>query len=101
MRSAINSVDVVGETEDTLGVTVVVLQRYFDFDLVSLSFHQDRLVVQDGLAAIEMLYKLRNSTCITELGTLRVPGFRVHSSLIGERDLQALVQESQFAQALR
>ena len=56
-------IDVVGETEDVLGVAVVVLQCYFHSDDAAvgpflLGLEVDGLFVQNGLAAVEMLNEL-------------------------------------------
>ena len=100
MRAAIHRVDVVGKAEDRLGVAVVVLQRDIHFDAVAQRLHADRLLVQDLLALVQMLNELRDSARIAELGALGFAGLRIRYALVSERDLQALVQESQLAQTL-
>ena len=60
VRAAIHGVDVVGEAEDVFRVAVVVLQRDFHGEhaavrQLALAFEVDRLVVQDGLAAVQCL----------------------------------------------
>ena len=60
VRAAIHGVDVVGEAEDVLRVAVVVLQRHFHRERaavrqLALAFEVDRLVVQDALAAVQVL----------------------------------------------
>ena len=56
--------------------------------------------MQNLLAAIEVLDELRDAAVVLELGTLGLAGFRIGVALVGERDLQALVQERQLAQPL-
>ena len=70
MRSAVDGVDVVGEAEDGFGVGVVVLQADFHDDVVSFGFHVDRLVVQDLLAAIQVLDELSDAAVVLEVGVL-------------------------------
>ncbi len=82
------------------GVAVVVLQRDVDFDAVAHRFHDDRLVVQHRLAAIEMLDELGDAAGIFELGALGFAGLGVGGALVGERDLEALVEEGHLAQPL-
>ncbi len=83
-----------------LGVAVVVLQGDVDFDAVAEGFHDDGLVVQDGLAAVEMLDELGDATGVFELGAACFAGFGVGGALVGERDLEAFVEEGHLAQAL-
>ena len=101
MRAAVDGVDVVGEAEDGLGVAVVVLQRDVDLDAVAQGFHDDGLVVQHRLAAIEMLDELGDAAGVAELGAAGFAGLGVGGALVGERDLKALVEEGHLAQALR
>ncbi len=101
MRAAVDGVDVVGEAEDGFGVAVVVLQRDVDLDAVAQSLHDDGLVVQHGLAAIEMLDELGDAAGVAELGAARFAGLGVGGALVGERDFEALVEEGHLAQALR
>ena len=101
VRAAVNRVDVVGEAENAFGVGVVVLQADFHDDAVFLGFHVDRLVVQNLLAAIQVLDELGDAAVVLELSVLRFAGLRIGGALVGQRDQQAFVQESQFAQALR
>ena len=70
-------------------------------DAVAVVFHVDRLVVQHLLAAIEMLDELRDAAVVLELGVLGLAGLRIGGALVGQRDQQSLVQEREFAQALR
>src|SRR5882672_9696352 len=100
MRSAIDRVDIVGKAEDAFGIRVVVLQANFHHDAVFLGFHVDRLVVQDLLAAVQMLDELGDATVVLELGVLGLSGLGVGGALVGERNEQAFVQEGEFAQTL-
>ena len=101
MRAAIDRVDVVGEAEDRLGVGVVVLQRDLHGHAVALGFHVDRLFVQDLLAAVQMLDELGDAAGVLELCVLGFAGLGVGGALVGQRDLQTLVQEGELAQPLR
>ena len=101
MRSAIDGVDVVGEAEDGVRVTVVVLERDLHGDAVALGFHVNRLLVQYVLAAVQMLDELGDAAAVLELGALGFAGFRIGRALVGEGDEQSLVQEGELTQALR
>ena len=101
VRAAVDGVDVVGEAEDGFGVAVVVLQRDVDFDSVAQSLHDDGLIVEHGLAAIEMLDEFGDAAGVTEFGAASFAGFGVGGALVGQRDLKALVEKSHLAQALR
>ena len=94
VRAAIHGVDGVGEGKNVFGVAVVVLQRDFHFHGVALAFDVDGRIVQRLLAAVQMLDELGDAAGEAKLG-----GFV--AALVLQRDLQALVQEGQFAQALR
>ena len=94
MRAAVHGVDGVGEGKNIFRVAVVVLQRDFDFDGVVLAFHVDRRIVQDPLAFVQMLDEFGDAAGEAEFGGLV-------AALVVERDFQALVQEGEFAQALR
>ena len=94
VRAAVDGVDGVGERENIFGVAVVVLQRDFDFHVVALAFHVNRRIVQRGLAAVQMLDEFDDAA-----GEAKFCGFV--AALVLQRDLQALVQEGQLAQALR
>src|SRR5712691_9962435 len=94
MRAAIDGVDGIGEGKNVFTVSVVVLERDFDFDVAALALHVDRRIMQRGFAAIQMFYEFRDPA--------REPEFRgLFRALIGKRNLQALIQKSQLAQALR
>src|SRR5271165_4703365 len=101
VTATIDSVDVVGEAEDGLGVAVVILQRDFHVDAVALGLHVDRLVMQHRLAAVQVLDELGDTAVELELGTLGLAGLGIGGALVGERDQQTLVEEGQLAQALR
>src|SRR6185369_2020201 len=101
VRAPVHGVDVVGETKHRLRVGVVVLQPDFHDYAAALGFHVDGLVVQDLLAAIQMLDELGDAAVVFELGRLGFASFRVGGALIGEGDQQAFVQECQLAETLR
>ena len=84
-----------------LGVGVVVLQADLHRDAVFLGFHVDGLVVQHLLAAVQVLDELRDAAVVLELRLLGLARLGIGRALVGERDQQALVQEGEFAQALR
>ena len=100
MRAAIDRVDVVGKAEHRLGVAVVVLHCDFNFNVVALRFHHDRLLVQHRLAAIEMLDELRDAAGVAELSAPRLASLSIRGALIGQRDFESFVQEGKFAQSL-
>ena len=56
--------------------------------------------MQHRLAAIQVLDELGDAAGVLELGALGLAGLGVGGALIGQRDFQALVQESHLAQAL-
>ena len=101
MRSAVDRVDVVGEGEDRLGVGVVVLQRNLHGHVVALGLHVDRLVVQHLLALVQVLDELRDAADVLELLVLALAGLGVGGALVGQVNLEALVQEGELAQPLR
>ncbi len=101
MRAAIHRIDVVREAEDRLRIGVVVLEGDLDGDAVAHGLHDDRLVMQHGLAAIQMLDELGNAASVAELAVTRLAGLGVGGALVGERDNQALVEEGHLAQTLR
>ncbi len=72
VRAAVHGVDVVGEAEDVLRVAVVVLQRDFHgqhsaVGQLALAFEVDRLVVQHGLAAIQVLDEFGDAAAVVKL----------------------------------
>ena len=92
VRAAVDGVDGIGKREDVFAVGVVVLQGDFDFDVALLAFHVDRRIVERGFAAVEVLDEFGDAARETKFGGL-------FGALVGERDLQALVEESVFAKA--
>ena len=94
VRAAVDRVDRVGEGENIFGVAVVVLQRDFDIHLLALAFHVDGRIVQRALAAIQVLHEFGDAAGEAEFGFLA-------GALVFERDLQALVEEGELAEALR
>src|SRR5579864_5015261 len=101
MGSPVNRVDVIGEAENCLRIGVVVLQANLHVNAIAVVFHVNRLVVQRLLAAIEMLDKFRDAAVVLEFVALGLAGFRIGGALIGQRNQQSLVEEREFAQALR
>ena len=101
MRAAVDRVDVIGKAENGFRIAVVVLQSNLHGHAAALGFHVDGLVVQQLLAAVQVLDELGDAAVVLELDALGVAGLGVGLALVGERDHQALVQEGQFAQALR
>src|SRR5262249_44779888 len=92
VSAAVDGVDGVGEGENVFAVAVVVLQRDFDFDVAALALHVNRRIVQRFLAAVEMLDEFGDAAGEAELGAL-------FGAFVGERDLQAFVEESIFGEA--
>src|SRR5450755_1617365 len=101
MRASVDGVDVVGEAENGFGVRVVVLHADLDVYVVFVGFHVDRLFVERLFAAVQMLDELGDAAVVLDFGTLGFAGLGVGLAFIGERDDQALVEEREFAQALR
>ncbi len=98
--AAVDGIDVVREAEHRFAVGIVVLER----DLhgqdaavrqLALAFEIDGLVVQDVLALIQMLDELGDAAVEKKLG-----GTGGFLALVGQGNLQALVQECQLAQPL-
>jgi hypothetical protein len=100
VNAAIHRVDVVGKGKDRLGVGVVVLQRNLHGHVVTLGLHVDRLFVQDLLALVQVLDELGDASDILELLVLALTGLRIGRALVGQVNLQALVQEGQLTQPL-
>src|SRR5579864_4707761 len=94
VRAAVNGVDRIGEGENIFGVAVVILQRDFHVDRVALALHIDGRIVEDLLAAIEVLDEFRDAPGETKLGFFG-------AAFVLKRDRQPFVKESEFAQALR
>src|SRR5437667_9208494 len=99
MRSTVDRIDVVSEAKHALGISVVVLQPNLHGHPIALSFHVDRLVVQNLFATIQMLDELRDSAVVFELGGLRLASLGVSRALISKRDEQAFIQECEFTQS--
>ena len=93
VRAAVHGVDGVGEGKNVFRVAVVILQRDFHFHLIALPFDVDGRIVQHALAFIEVLDELGDAAGEAKFGFLA-------AALVVERDLQALVEEREFAQAL-
>ena len=68
MRAAIHRVDVIGEAEQRLRVAVVILQSDLNPHRTAgarlLAFDVNRILVQHGLAAVQMLDELRNAAVV-------------------------------------
>ena len=100
MGSTIHGVDVVGEAEQRFGVTVVILEGDLHGDGAAgtelLALNVNGVLVQDGLALVEVADELRDTTGIEEFCDF----FGVFA-LVSQGDLQALVEEGEFAEALR
>ena len=56
--------------------------------------------MQYALAAIQMLDELCNTAGVFEFQLLRFAGLGIGKAFVGQRDLQAFVQEGEFAQPL-
>src|SRR6266496_5291576 len=100
MGSAIHGIDIVREAENCFGVAVVVLQANLHGNAVALGFHVNRTVVQNLLAAIQVLNELSDAAVIFELRRLGFAGFRIACTFIRKRDQQAFIEESQLTQSL-
>src|SRR5579864_746477 len=94
VRAAVNGVDRVGEGKNIFGVAVVILQRDFHVDRVALALHIDGRVVQDLLAAVQMLDEFRDASGETNIGF-------VGAAFVLKRDREPFLKEGEFAQALR
>jgi len=78
----------------------VILQADFDVHVIFVGFHVDGLVVQNGLAAIEVLDEFDDAAGVLELGPLASPVLEsVWRSSVSV--MTGLYLEMQFAQALR
>ena len=86
VRAAVNRVDVVGKAENRLGVAVVVLEGDLDLDVVAHRLHHDGLVVEHGLAAIEVLDELGDAAGVVKFGAAGFAGLGVGGALVGERN---------------
>ena len=85
--------DVVGEALDVLGVRVVPLHRHLDGDAVALGDAVEDLRMQHALAAVHVLDEALDAARVREVLALAV-------ALVGELDLDAVVQERKLADAL-
>ena len=99
MRAAVHRIDVIGEAEHLVGVTIVVLQRNLhgqsaigDF---ALALDINRLFVQNLLRAIEMLNKLGNAAFVQKL----IRPNRI-LPLVSKNNPEALIQEGELTQPL-
>ena len=96
MCAAIDRVDVVGERIDLLVVAIVVLDGYFDRKRIADLLEINRLVVQHALILVQVLHEFGNAAAIVKLVRL----FRFFP-FIANRDANALVEKSFFAQPFR
>ena len=92
--AALVGVDVVGEGEDLLVVGVVVLHGDFDLHAPLFALEVDRLGVQGGLVAVQVLDEGADAPFVVELVGLAL------DPLVGDRDPDPGVEEGQLAQAL-
>src|SRR6185312_5868266 len=101
VSAAVDGVDVVGKAEKRFRIAIVVLQGYFDPDCADaagaglFAFHVDRLIVQNGFAAVQVLDELGNAAVIDEFGIL-LGVF----ALVRKRDLETFIEERELAQTL-
>ena len=95
MRAAVGGRDVVDEGVDVFGIRVVVLHGDFHEDAVLHALGINRFREQNFLVVIQILDELAQPAFVEEI--LRHGRF---AALIGEGDVDALVQERHFAQAL-
>jgi hypothetical protein len=95
--AAVRLRNVVGEAQDLLGVGVVPLHRHFDVDVDAVLHRHSRRMehgrVQDGLGAVDVLDEALDAAGEGEV-------FFLHVALVDEADLDAVVEEGKFAQAL-
>ncbi len=87
--------------EDGLRVGVVVLERDLHDERALLGFHVDGLFVQHLLALVEVLDEPGDAVVVLEALAFEFAGLGVGSALVGEGDLDPLVQEGELAEALR
>ncbi len=95
VRPAVDVADVVGEDEHILGVAVVVLHGHFTRQPAFrvILGHVDDVVVQDGLAFVEMLDE-RPQTLV------ELEGLFLVGPVVAEADLETRVEIGQFADSL-
>src|SRR4030095_3243461 len=96
MRAAIDRVDVVGERIDLLVVTIVVLDGHFNGKRIGDLLKIDRFVVEHAAALVQVLDEFSDAATVVKLVRL-LSLF----TLILDRDANAFVEKSFFAQALR
>ncbi len=94
--TALDGVDRVRERVNRLVVRVVPLKRDLELDAFAAARQEDRLGVEHLPGLVQVLNELDDSAFVVKerLADLLGP-------LVGERDLDALIQESQFAKTLR
>ena len=98
VHTAFGRVDVVDEAVFARAVRIIVLQRDFDVDVVLRAFKIQNLVVQSGLAAIQVGDELRDAALVIK-GLF--PGLMIFViALIFQRDAKALRQERHFPETL-
>ena len=103
MGTAVGVMDRVGVAKDLVVVGIVVLEDDLDVDLGVLFVDLDPLFLADGdglgveggLALVELADEFLDAVLVEVALGLRVGG-----ALVGEGDLQARVEEGEFAQAL-
>src|SRR5262249_10198595 len=93
VRATFPRVDVVREREQVLLVAVVVLKRDLDLDPVLLALEEEHLGMDRCLVLVQVLDELDDAALVEEAVAALV-------ALILDRDLEALVQEGQLAQAI-
>src|SRR6266545_1049872 len=87
-------IDVVGERENALLVTVVVLQRHLDLDVVLLALEEEHLGMDGRLVLVQVLDELDDAALVEErVGAL--------VTLVLDDDLETLVEEGHLAEAVR
>src|SRR5690606_8676752 len=96
VRAALVRVDVVDEGERVFVVALVVLDRDLDLGLVPLRLDVDRLRVERLPRAAEEGDELLDPAFVAIDLAMRL--FALRDAFIGERDLEALVQERQLAE---
>ena len=95
MRAAVALRDVVGEDQHVLVVGIVPPQGDFDGDAVALAAYQHRLADQRALGAVEIAHEGFEPALVEQV--LR-PDFGVAG--VGEDDMDAGIEEGQFAQSM-
>ena len=86
----------VREAEDLVGVGVVVLEDGVDEDFVALAGDDDRLGMEDGAGLAELANELLDAVLVEE--GLRAGAVLLVIALVGEDDLDAGVEEGEFAE---